>query len=73
MFEVSAGGTKLAVLATTTEDSSTCIFTNYNGPETRSPHCGTVAITCSSILLIIIGYKLIRPEDASKELLVWQA
>jgi hypothetical protein len=36
LFGSSTGGTKVAVVATTTEDSSTCIFTNYNGPEKRS-------------------------------------
>jgi hypothetical protein len=40
LFKSSAGGTKVAVVATTTGDSSTCLFTNYNGPRTRSDDCG---------------------------------
>ncbi|PVH69797.1 hypothetical protein DL98DRAFT_598335 [Cadophora sp. DSE1049] len=36
LFENTAGGAKVAVVGTTTENSSTCIFTNYNGPETWS-------------------------------------
>lgn len=74
MFDVSAGGTKVAVVATTTEDSSTCIFTNYNGPSTRPQNCGMAAMYLLMIgVLISIGYNLIRPEDQCKELLVWQA
>ena len=40
MFEQSCGGAKVAVVAATIEDASTCIFTNYNGPERRSQECG---------------------------------
>jgi hypothetical protein len=40
LFESSCGGAKVAVVAATTEESSTCIFTNYNGPQERSPKCG---------------------------------
>ena len=40
-FESSAAGTKVAVVATTTQDSSTCIFTNYNGPGSRSSESGS--------------------------------
>jgi hypothetical protein len=40
LFESSAAGTKVAVVATTTKDSSTCLFTNYNGPRHRSDDCG---------------------------------
>ena len=39
LFEASTRGTKVGVVATA-EDSSTCLFTNYNGPEIRSPRCG---------------------------------
>ncbi|KIN05217.1 hypothetical protein OIDMADRAFT_25796 [Oidiodendron maius Zn] len=50
LFEASARGTKVGVVATT-KDSSTCLFTNYNGPpEVRSPRC---------------GYNLVRPEDST--------
>ncbi|TVY92352.1 Calcium-independent phospholipase A2-gamma [Lachnellula willkommii] len=57
-FGSSSGGTKVAIVATTTDDSTTCVFANYNGPENRSKDC---------------GYKLIRPNNIDKELLVWQA
>jgi len=40
LFDLPARGTKLAVVATKNKDSSTCIFTNYNGPGARSPNCG---------------------------------
>lgn len=33
-------GVKVAVTATTIEDSSPCIFSNYNGIGTRSIECG---------------------------------
>jgi hypothetical protein len=35
LFECSGNGTKIAVTATRSKDSSTCIFSNYNGPEKR--------------------------------------
>lgn len=40
LFGSVTGGTKVVVVATTAEDSSTCIFTNYNGPEKRPQDCG---------------------------------
>jgi hypothetical protein len=40
LFESLCGGAKVAVVATTTKDSSTCIFTNYNGPKKRGIECG---------------------------------
>ena len=43
LFEVLARGTKVTVISTT-EDSSTCLFTNYNGPQTRSTNCGMYLI-----------------------------
>ncbi|KAH8787540.1 acyl transferase/acyl hydrolase/lysophospholipase, partial [Hyaloscypha sp. PMI_1271] len=58
VFQSPCGGTKVAVVATTTNDTSTCLFTNYNGPESRSSSS---------------GYKIIRPDNAEQELLVWQA
>ncbi|KAJ8067019.1 hypothetical protein OCU04_004399 [Sclerotinia nivalis] len=57
LFEADSG-VKIGVIATTTDDCSTCIFTNYNGQETRSESC---------------GYRIIRPEDKTKELFIWQA
>jgi len=39
-FESTGGGCKVAIVATKTEDASTCLFTNYNGPAKRSPDCG---------------------------------
>jgi len=41
LFKSGSGGAKVAVVATTTNDSSTCIFTNYNGQEERSVKCGS--------------------------------
>ncbi len=38
-FECSSSGTKVAVTATTTNDSTTCLMTNYNGPKHRTK-CG---------------------------------
>ncbi|CZR55716.1 uncharacterized protein PAC_05604 [Phialocephala subalpina] len=58
LFDASCGGTKVAVVATTTDNTSTCIFSNYNGPEKRAKDC---------------GYKLIRPADKNKEFRTWQA
>jgi hypothetical protein len=40
MFEQPCGGAKVAVVAATIEDATTCIFTNYNGPEKRPQDCG---------------------------------
>ncbi|TVY13661.1 Calcium-independent phospholipase A2-gamma [Lachnellula arida] len=57
LFNSETGGTKVAIVATTTEDSSTCIFTNYNMAEDRSQDC---------------GYKLIRPASPNNELRVWE-
>jgi hypothetical protein len=52
LFESSCGGAKVAVVAATTEESSTCIFTNYNGPQERSPKCGMFS---SCIFKLIIA------------------
>ncbi|PWW72455.1 hypothetical protein C7212DRAFT_348182 [Tuber magnatum] len=49
--------TKVAVMATTTEDTSACLFTNYNGPGTRSDQC---------------GYRLARSADSSRRVAVWE-
>ncbi|KAF7910009.1 uncharacterized protein EAF01_003727 [Botrytis porri] len=57
LFEADSG-VKIGVIATTTDDCSTCIFANYNGHEPRSENC---------------GYRVIRPEDKTKELFAWQA
>lgn len=41
LFGSSGGkGTKVAIVATTTDEATTCVFANYNGPETRSKDCG---------------------------------
>ncbi|RDL41162.1 Uncharacterized protein BP5553_01141 [Venustampulla echinocandica] len=53
-----SGGTKVAIVASTTHDSSTCILANYNGQGRRSQDC---------------GYKFVRPTSIGKELLIWQA
>ena len=45
LFNNNAGGAKVAIVGTTTEDSSTCIFTNYNGPETRPDQAGNALIS----------------------------
>ncbi|KAG0649360.1 Calcium-independent phospholipase A2-gamma [Hyphodiscus hymeniophilus] len=58
LFDAPAGGAKIAVVATTTKDSATCIFTNYNGPGKRTADC---------------GYRMIRPDSFEKEQLVWHA
>lgn len=75
LFGSPTGATKIAIVATTTEDSSTCIFTNYNGPEIRPQNCGkeNSCIPLRRAMINNLGYKLIRPKDASSELLVWQA
>jgi hypothetical protein len=35
LFECSGNGTKVAVTATRSKDSSTCIFSNYNGSKKK--------------------------------------
>jgi hypothetical protein len=74
-FHSGGGGCNVAVVATTTEDSSTCIFTNYNGPKERFNDCGELARTVivSAAKLEPIGYKIVRPADPSNEMAVWQA
>ncbi|KAG9240689.1 hypothetical protein BJ878DRAFT_570819, partial [Calycina marina] len=57
MFQSANSGTKAAVVATTTEDSSTCVFANYNGPNERPQKC---------------GYSIIRPSEPNKEMLTWE-
>ncbi len=40
LFGCSGSNTKVAVVATSTKDSSTYIFSNYNGPGQRPRSCG---------------------------------
>ncbi|KAI9883965.1 MAG: hypothetical protein M1823_004243 [Watsoniomyces obsoletus] len=58
MFWNSEGNIKVGVTATTTNDSDTCIFTNYNGIVTRPTDC---------------GYRVVRAVKAIDELQVWEA
>jgi hypothetical protein len=40
---------KVAVTATTTSDSTTCIFSNYNGQEPLPENCGKFTLPLSII------------------------
>ena len=40
LFDCSGRNTKVAVIATSTNDLSTHIFSNYNGPAPRPVECG---------------------------------
>ncbi|KAH8807070.1 hypothetical protein F5884DRAFT_675774 [Xylogone sp. PMI_703] len=57
LFQSTCGSTKVGITATTIEDATTCIFTNYNRPNLGENDC---------------GYRLIPPEDDSKEMRVWE-
>jgi hypothetical protein len=48
-FENSGGGTKVAIVASTTRTSSTCIIANYNGQEKRSQECGRLIFFHNSL------------------------
>ena len=77
-FFGSGCGTKVAVVATTTDESATCIFANYNGPKNRPFDSGNQSnfhsnFTTAKTNLFISGYQFIRPDNINKELAMWEA
>lgn len=66
-----ATSTKIAITATTTDKSSTVIFTNYSGPQ-RPVSCGGWNLSSlSSRILITKGYTAPSGE-AAREMKVWE-
>ncbi len=77
IFHNSNSNIKIAVTATTTDDSETCIFSNYNGAVKRPADCGKAIFPshyremqeadCRQ------GYRLVREIRPSNELQAWEA
>ncbi|OAF58334.2 hypothetical protein VC83_06606 [Pseudogymnoascus destructans] len=67
-----ATSTKIAITATTTDKSSTVIFSNYNGPQ-RPVGCGAWNIpSYTSRMLIEKGY-MTPSGEVGREMKVWEA
>jgi hypothetical protein len=67
-------GAKIGVPVATIQDSSYCMFTNYNGIGSRHQTQGTFMepSTKSKISDLHTGYHIIRPKDSYARIPVWE-